>query len=401
MLVIMKRLLFIALALLTFGGFGVQVASAEESARLDFFYSDTCPHCHAERKFLDEMEEKYPNLEIQEYEVRASETKSIREEYLQRYHVPKSQWGLVPQTFIGEKYFVGFSEGATSKNIESAIREELDMGGGNASGPRKDEDPEKSQGDLGANVHAAQEYIVNLPFLGTINMQDYSFIPLSIILGVLDGFNVCSLGALAIVLGLALVFKSRKKACIFGLTFLIITAVVYGGLISIWYRLFSILTPYIRTFEFILGIIGVAGGLYFLHEFWKFQKYGVACGSSGSKVITNLSKKLSSVVSQRGAFVVAVGLVAVFAAVVAIVEFPCSAAIPVMYAGLLAKANLSVAGYLGYMAIFLVMYLLDELILFCVAVWTMKIRIGTPKLTAWIVLLEAIILLMLGGWYLV
>lgn len=388
----MNKFLFWLFAFIISGIFTVPFAgvNANESAsprkdedihvaQLHFFYSETCPHCHAEQKFLDRMGEKYSDLTVKRYNVGDPSTKMTRERYLQQYNVPKNQWGLVPLTFVGNEYFVGFAENPTGKDIEKVVQKELGLSDEKLSG----------------------EYVVSLPFVGTIDMQEYSFASLAVLLGFLDGFNVCSLGALAMVLGLALALKSRKRILLFGGAFIIVTASVYGFLIVLWYQLFSVLEPYIRAFELVLGIIGLAGGIFFLREFWRFQKYGIACGSSGSQIISSVSQKLSRAVSARGAFAAIVGLVALFAAVVAIVEFPCSAAIPVLFAGMLVEAGIHGGAYIGYIGLFVFMYLLDELMLFAAAVWTMKLKIGSPKITAGVVLLEALILLAFGGWYLI
>ena len=43
--------------------------SADESVSLVMFYGSGCPHCHAEREFLAELQVLWPDLTIVEYEV--------------------------------------------------------------------------------------------------------------------------------------------------------------------------------------------------------------------------------------------------------------------------------------------------------------------------------------------
>ena len=49
-----------------------------KDATMYFFYGEGCPHCAKEKEFLNEMEVKYPNLEIKRYEVyNNSENKNL------------------------------------------------------------------------------------------------------------------------------------------------------------------------------------------------------------------------------------------------------------------------------------------------------------------------------------
>ena len=81
------------------------VAEAEKSVTLYFFYSSTCPHCAAEKPFLEELEERYPQLEVRYLE--ASKNAELFGKMAEEYNTSASG---VPRTFIGDKVFVGFRE---------------------------------------------------------------------------------------------------------------------------------------------------------------------------------------------------------------------------------------------------------------------------------------------------
>ncbi|MEM5853570.1 MAG: thioredoxin family protein [Candidatus Aenigmatarchaeota archaeon] len=71
-----------------------------------FFWGKGCPHCNEEKIFLRELENKYPNLEVYEFEVYYNKTNAdFWEEICRKYDI---QPIAVPMTFIGEKVFVGF-----------------------------------------------------------------------------------------------------------------------------------------------------------------------------------------------------------------------------------------------------------------------------------------------------
>ena len=221
------------------------------------------------------------------------------------------------------------------------------------------------------------------------------------VLGVLDGFNVCSLGALVLILGLVLALRSRKKVLIFGGLFILTTAIVYGFLIVLWYQIFSFLVPYIRIMEILIGILGIGGGIYFLKEFIKFRKQGPTCEIKGRKqMMSKFSSKFQKSLQESGNILLLSGLVLLFAGIVTIVEFPCSAALPVIFAGVLAQSGLPAFSYLLYIAFYLLFYMLDEIIVFLIAFFTMKIWLASSRITTWIILVQAIILFGLGAYYL-
>ena len=100
----MKGRLFIIVILLFL--LSIQVNSDEgKGAVLYFFYSSTCPHCAAEKPFLEELEEMYPQLEVRYLE--ASKNADLFGKMAEDYNTSASG---VPRTFIGDKVFVGFRE---------------------------------------------------------------------------------------------------------------------------------------------------------------------------------------------------------------------------------------------------------------------------------------------------
>lgn len=248
---------------------------------------------------------------------------------------------------------------------------------------------------------ASPESQVTLPLVGKIDLKAYSLPILAVILGILDGFNVCSLGALVLILGLVLAIGSRKKTLLFGGIFIITTAFVYGLLIFIWYQIFSFLIPYIRIMQILIGLLGIGGAIYFFKQFLKFRKYGPACEvTSGKGIISRFSLKFRDSLKSSKNLILLLGSVLLFAVIITIVEFPCSAVVPLAFAGILAESGLSTATYIFYIILFIVFYMLDEIIVFLIAFFTMKIWLASNKALTWITLLEAIILFSLGIYYL-
>lgn len=328
---------------------------AQEKTEIDFFYSPTCPHCKNENKFLDSLEQKYPEIQINRFEV--SKNIDLLKSFYQKYNVPKQEQGLVPITFMRDNYFLGFNQ-EVAQNLEQNNNLSTDT-------------------------------------------SKYSLPVLAIALGVLDGFNICSLGALIFILTLVLSLKSRKKTLIFGGLFILTTAVIYGLLIVLWYKAFAFIAGYLRGLEILIGVLGIAGGAYFLREFIRFKKHGAVCKiSTSQKIMTRFSAKLKGLFKGKSIILVILAIL-LFAGIITIVEFPCSAVVPVAFAGVLANANLSAAVYILYISIFVFFYMLDEMIVFLIAFMTTKIWFAQNKsLTVWVTLAQSILLFLLGFYYL-
>lgn len=373
---------------LTLFGGRILIVSAQEpvyfsplqeksSLEINFFYKEECPHCQAEEKFLNKIEKKYPQIKINRYSVLGKENYEILEKMAKEKGADQ-YIGLVPLTFVEDEYFIGFdNENGIGENIERAIREELGY-------------PPLLSGNND----------FTLPLLGKIDLNKYSLPSLAVILGFLDGFNVCSLGALILILGLVLTLRSRAKILFLGGAFILTTAIIYGILIFIWYQIFSLVASYMRMMEILIGILALTAAFYSFKQFLKFKKQGPVCEMSGKSISSELIEKVKTSFKKPGKVIALAGSVLLFAAIVTIVEFPCSAALPVVFAGILSKANLSILSYLSYLSLYLLFYLLDEIIVFLIALFTMKIWISSSKLTLWISLVAAIIMFLLGVYYL-
>ena len=354
-------------------------AFAKEPLIVEFFYSETCLHCIKEQRFLDDVENTYPDLVVLRYSVSDERNIGLMRERLKAVGA-EEYFGSVPLTFVGDEFFLGFDdEDGIGKDIIGAIERQI------------------GSSDTPAEENAGS---ISLPFVGKIDASRHSLPALAVVLGSLDGFNVCSLGALVLILGMSLMLQSRKKIALYGGIFVVTTALVYGGLIFLWFSLFSVLAKYVGLIQILIGLIGFIGGVYFLREFVKMKRHGVTCGSNGMPIVGKLSEKIQKIFDHgANVFSLALGIL-LFAAAITIVEFPCSAAVPVFFAGILAEASLSPILYWLYISLFVLFYLLDELIVFGVAVYKMNIWLTSPKFVKSVTLIEGLILAGIGIFYL-
>lgn len=368
-------LFFLSLSLFFFQ----KTVFSAQPTEINFFYSSTCPHCARAKVFLNQLKKDNPQIVINQYEVSTENKRLI--EFYQKKKIPLQSQGLVPVIFIDEKYFIGYNEEIAQQIKNCFIK------------------PAKEMGNIDENCE--EENIVKLPIIGKVEVGKIALPIVAIVLGVMDGFNICSLGALLLILALVLAIKSRIKTLIFGGSFILTTAIIYGLLIFFWYQLFNMISPYLRQTEILIGILTVFGGVYFLKEFIKFRKQGPICEIGPTqKIEGNFSKTFQSLLDNKASTITIIIMILFFAIVITVVEFPCSAAVPVAFAGMLTKASLPDWQYVFYIGLYVLFYMFDELLVFLIAFFTMKLWIASPKFITWLTLLESIIMFSLGAYYL-
>lgn len=352
---------------------------AETKLEINFFYSETCPHCKAENAFLDKIAPDYPNAQINHYLVTDTSHRQLLIDLLKKHNADK-YLGLVPLTFVGEDFIPGFdNEAGIGQQIINSIKKQI--------GSENPTEPNKNK--------------IHLPILGEIDLSKYSLLMQAIILGFFDGFNVCSLGALVMILGLVLILKSRTRIILFGGLYILVTVAIYGLLIFLWYQLFYVLSPVLKIMDIFVGILGIGGAIYFLRQFLKARKQDLICDSQGNKIVTKHSLKIQEAFQKSGGIWGLIIGIIIFAAIITIVEFPCSAVVPVLFASVMANAGVSLPVYILHLLAYLLFYMLDEIIVFLIAVFTMDIKIASGKAMKWLNLIEAIVLLAMGVYYLI
>jgi thiol-disulfide isomerase/thioredoxin len=378
-----KNLFLTALVIsLAFGSFNPALSQSEKVEVL-FFFTNTCPHCAEEKKFLASLEKRYPQVEIKRYELPQEENISFLKELYQKYEVPQEKWGLVPVTFIEDRYFVGYGTHETSgKEIENYLRTFFP-------------DAEEPEEWLEASLEQ-----IRLPFFGEIDVSDFSPLTLAVALGTLDGFNACAMVALGFLLSVLIATGTRKRIILIGGTFILVSGLVYFLFISAWLNLFLFLSN-VKFITTLVGIIIVISALFLLKEYFM----GIVCricevnlGKEG--ILTKIEKGLLKQMERFSSFQMPLPLallgIAAVAAGVNMVELSCSLGLPLAFTKILTGWQLSKASYYFYLFIYILFYMIDDFLIFLVAVFTLRMSQASRGYLKAIKLISSVLLLILG-----
>lgn len=391
------------------------LAQAQPAAKVNiyFFWGDGCPHCEEEKPFLDALINKYNEAALVDYEVwYNSDNQAVLEQFSQ---VLGFEPRGVPVTVIGERYWIGFREEYKAE-MENALQQTLDNPNAvdiglsltstpqdaQASTPETAAEPvetlEVPQSSVPPTPEAGvdtqpQGESVTLPLIGKVNLEKESLALSTAIIGFVDGFNPCSLWVLSVLLALTLHSGSRKKILVVGLTFLIVTTIVYSLFITGVFTLFSYV-GYLKWIQVGVALIALTFGFVnFKDYFW--YKEGVSFTIS-DKHKPKLYQNMRSTVADTRSLLGLIGSSAALAVGVSFIEFSCTAGFPVIWSNLVAANNVSTIDFVLLLGLYMLIYLLDELAVFITAAVTMKASRMEEKHGRLLKLASGVIMLALG-----
>lgn len=364
-----------------------------------FFYGTGCPHCSQEKAFFEsDLKNRYPELVINEYEIYSNRQNAL----LLRKIAEKLQVDVagVPFLIIGEETFVGYLAGVTSLEIINAIENcqqnfcpdlvanltEPLLAEGKSSAE------EKANALVNTDLEQAGKKMLKLPILGEVDALSFSLPALTIIIGVLDGFNPCAMWVLIFLIGLLINIDDKRRRWTLGLTFIASSALVYFIFMSAWLNLIIFL-GFILWVRLAIATIALIGGGYSLKEYFTNKDASCKVGDAQKKQKT--FTKLRSLVAKKSLFLSLLGIIAL-AFAVNLVELICSAGFPAVYTQVLALNNLASWQNYLYLLLYIFFFMLDDIIVFVLAMITLQITGITTKYSRLSRLIGGLIMLAIG-----
>ncbi len=384
-------------------------ASAAEQKTAYLFYGDGCPHCAKEEKFLDSIIGDYSDLKIERFEIWNNRSNALLlAEIAKELKINVSG---VPVFIAGENNIVGYQSDETSgEEIKSAIECYLSKASCEdqvapiiarlnnlPSTPANKQDSCVASGNtcevnFSSTTASVSEKKVSIPFLGNFNIREFSLPVLTVILGILDGFNPCAMWVLIFLISLLLGMKDRRKMWIFGSLFIFISGLVYFLFMAAWLNLF-IFVGFVFWIRIIIAIIALWSGYYHLKEYFKNKDGACEVMDAGKK--KKVIERIKDILSKNNLWLAAFGIIALSAGI-NMVELVCSVGLPAIYTQVLSLSNLPIWKYYGYMVGYIFFYMLDDMLIFFVAMMTLKLKSVTAKYTRWANLAGGIIMIIVG-----
>ncbi len=369
------------------------LVSAKE-VNLYLFHGDGCPHCAKEREYLKEIEKEYDDVNIHLYEVwYDTDNQELMEKVKKELN---SSTNYVPLTIIGDKYTVGFNDNTKlmiKNNIEKCLKEECeDVVGNVLAGKTANETTIKKE--IKEQKKDKEDSIKDLPILGKVDVKKVSLPIMSAVIGLVDGFNPCAMWVLVFLISMLLGTKDRKKMWILGLTFLFTSAFIYLLFMVAWLNV-AIKMNTVIWLRITIAIIAIIAAFINLKSFYKSLKKDTGCEVVDSKKRKNIIEKIKKFTLEKSLIL---GLLGVMTLAVSVnfIELACSAGLPLLFTQILALNNLSKLSYMIYILIYIFFFLIDDIIVFVIAMFTLKITGISNKYSKYSHLIGGIIMLLIG-----
>lgn len=354
------------------------------------FYGDGCPHCAKEELFLTDLktEEQYKDLKVTKFEVwHNTKNADLLNRTAKLLNLKVSG---VPLTVIGSQHLVGFDDvETTGEQIKTLINED-------------------GQEDLVASLLSTSSSATNnstgktqaltvnkitAPLFGEVDLRSLSLPILTVVIGLLDSLNPCAMWVLLFLIGILLGMDNRPKMWLLGWTFIGSSAIAYFVFLAAWLNIYQFI-KYISWINWTIAAVAITVGGFNLWDFWVNRNGG--CDISGSPTKRKLiMDKIKNFALNKSFLVALVGL-AFIGAGVNMVELLCSAGLPAVYIPILTLTAKTQFVYYSYLALYVFFYILIQIVVFLVAMFSLKQWAISSRWTRWFGFASGILMIAIG-----
>ena len=357
-----KILWFVGLLLYLTGGVSAATASvSQKPPTLHFFWAANCPHCGEMQPFLQQLQQRYPELQVQTYDVWQN-----RAAFEQMVALGKRSGVTAvstPTTALGDGVWFGFTPEIAAA-VEAELRRCLAQGCADPLAPPETAPPPAAEPDAAP---------LQLPVFGQVDPQAVSLPLFTLVIALLDSFNPCAFFVLLFLLSLLVHARSRGLMLLVGTTFVFCSGLIYFLFMAAWLNLFLLAgsLPLVTTAAGLVALL-VAG--INIKDYFRFHQ-GVSL-SIPEQAKPQLFERMRRLV-KGGRTLSVLGATLVLALLANSYELLCTAGFPMVYTRVLTLRGLSSWQYYGYLALYNSLYILPLLSIVLVFTCTL----GTRKLS--------------------
>jgi len=198
---------------------------------------------------------------------------------------------------------------------------------------------------------------------------------------------------LVFLLGLLAGMKDRARMWLLGIAFVAASALVYLLILGAWLNVL-LLAGTVALVRVAIGAVALAGGGYYLREF--ITNADMKCEVTAPERRRRVLERLKALAQRPDLFPALAGIV-LLAFAVNVVEFLCSAGIPAVFAQVLALSGLEPWEYLGYLLLYVSVFMLDDLVVLVAALKTLEVTGLTGRYARWSNAVGGVALVVIGA----
>jgi thiol-disulfide isomerase/thioredoxin len=363
-------------------------AETENEIVIHYFMEYTCPNCAEVTEILDEYLEDKDHITLMKYDIILDRDKEAL--FLELVDVFDRSRATVPYIVIGGRDLQGLYE------IESELIPTIEYYENQDDYVRIVDKVMNDELVLDSDfyVEDIEGRTVNLPIIGEIELASFSLFLGAVFIGLIDGFNPCAMWILIFLITLLINLKDRKKIWILGLTFILTSGLVYYIIMMSWLQL-VIKVAMIQAFQIAIGILALIFSVFSLKHFWHQHRIDTGCEVTNTKQKRRLMDRAKKIVNSKNIWIAMVGI-AGLAVSVNIIELACSAGLPVIYSSMLAYHQVTSVQSALYILVYVIFFIFDDLLIFTIAIITLKVTGISNKYAKYSNLLGGLIMLFIG-----
>ena len=395
----------------------------DKKVNLYFFWGNGCPHCKEESKFLTKLEKENSNVIINRYEVWGNAKN--RELFKQVGELLGADVRGVPFTVVGNKHVTGYyNDATTGEQIKQYINYCLTDTctdvmetlyptptpkdepfilpspiSTTTTTPTPDRNPatliplptDPAKKDLWKDAPVSLPKEVTIPIVGKVNLTTLSLPIIAVILGTLDGFNPCAMWVLLFLISLLINLPDKNRRWLLGLTFLLASGLVYFFFMAAWLNIL-LFVGFVAWVRIGIALFAIIAGSFSLNKGIQ-QKTGCEVTETESRKKT--FEKLKKYTYDKSLLTAMLGLIGL-AFAVNLVELLCSAGFPAIFTQILALNNFAGLQYYLYIGLYILFFMLDDLIIFFLAMRTLELTGISTKYSKYSNLIGGLLMLVIG-----
>ena len=396
-------LLLASLLLLPFGASGDEprppapsaTPSAARPADIEAFVREGCPHCAAAEEFLAALGRERADLAIAIRDVGKDPAALDRLKALAQAQGDAPL--RVPALFVRGQLIVGYSpEAGTDRLVRAAL----------AAAPAPSTPAQAAEGAASCDAQeslscqagpeaAVEPQRFELSLLGrTIALDDVGLPLFTVVMGLLDGLNPCSMWVLLLMISLLAPLNDRRRMLAIAGTFVLIQGAAYFAFMAAWLNLFLFI-GLSRASELAIAAIAIVAGVVNLKDYWAFGRgFSLSIPESAKP---GIYARMRGILQADDLTAALVGTL-ILGLLVQFVELLCTSGFPALFTRILTLKELEGASYYGYLLLYIAAYMLDDVIVLTIGVVTLSRHRLQEREGRWLKLVSGLAMVGLGAY---
>ncbi len=327
-------------------------ADGRHQVHLWFFWSEHCPHCLDAKVVVERMDRESAWLLLHSHEV-TSDPLNARF-YTTMARLVGQDARSVPGFILCGEMITGFDSDATTGQLlrqranDCRVHSEQ-TGAGAVAAPGPSDPPQR---------------------VGGFDLAQLSLPAVTLLLAGMDAFNPCAFFVLLFLLSLLTHEQSRGRMLIVGGVFVLVSGLVYFGLMAAWLNVFLIAGE-LRMVTIGAGLVAIAMAALNLKDYLWFKRGPSLSIPDSAK--PRLFERMRTLLEVRSLPAMLLATVTLALAANSY-ELLCTAGFPMIYTRLLTLQGLSGSAYYAYLALYNLVYVLPLFIIVLIYVRTLGSR---------------------------